>query len=146
MDPGSKNFAWAFRKEGKLITAGWLKAMPTVYEDEEFINHYLELLTKLKPDFVILERFMVRDRGQSVLAEIINQMIGRICVLSRAFGRDVLQVTAAQWKVYMEKNKGKDSTGLFPELPSIHQQDAAAMALYADEYWITETVKRAAKS
>lgn len=112
--------------------------MSTVEDDTDFVNSFIELITELKPEFVVFERFMVRNRGQSVYAEKINLMLGSIKVLARMYGRcDPIMITAAQWKVYYEK-QGKSSESLHPELPSIHQQDAAAIASYADEYWIDE--------
>ncbi len=136
MDPGKTNFAWAFWENG-VQDYGWLKTMPDVNTDAEFINEYIELLARLNPDYIVLERFMVRNRGQSVHAESINQMIGRICILSRThLGRDVIQLTAAQWKNWWNKQKKQNWEDLYSELESVHQRDAAGIAHYTEEAWI----------
>jgi hypothetical protein len=85
MDPGKTNFAWALRVNNEVTEVGCVTPMPNVNDDEAFVNDYIELLTRVKPDHVVLERFMVRNRGQSVLAELINQMLGRIIILTRTY-------------------------------------------------------------
>jgi len=136
MDPGKVNFAWVHWCNG-VQEAGWLSTMPDVNNDAEFMNEFIELVVRIQPDFVVLERFMVRNRGQSVHSEIINQMIGRIAVISRTHGgRDVVQLTAAQWKNWWNKQKKKNWEELYEFLPSVHQRDAAGIAGYLEEAWI----------
>ena len=136
MDPGKVNFAWVFWQEG-IQEYGWLKTMVDVNTDTDFVNGYIELLARLNPDYIVLERFMVRNRGQSIHAEIINQMIGRISILSRTYsGRDVIQITAAQWKNWWNKQKKQNWEEVYSALDSIHQRDAAGIAHYTEETWI----------
>lgn len=117
--------------------------MKSVTEDEGFVNGYLELLTKKQPDFVVLERFMVRNRGQSVHAESINQMIGRIIILTRvAMGTDVIQLTAAQWKNWWNKKKKENWEDTYSFLESVHQRDAAGIAQYTQDVWIPKHLTR----
>jgi len=136
MDPGKTNFAWVFWK-GSVKEYGWLTTMRDVNNDAEFINGYIELLARLNPDYIVLERFMVRNRGQSIHAESINQMIGRVAILSRTYaGRDIIQLTAAQWKNWWNKQKKLNWEEVYSALESVHQRDAAGIAHYTDEVWI----------
>jgi len=137
MDPGSKNFAFVVFEEGRVKDSGWLKTVPDVNNDAEFINGFIELVTRVKPEYIVLERFMVRNGGQSLHAEIINQMIGRIAVIARTHaGLDIIQITAAQWKNWWNKQKKQNWEEVFEELPSVHQRDAAGIAQYTEEAWI----------
>lgn len=142
MDPGKTNFAWVYW-EGSVREYGWLKTMKDVNTDAEFINCYIETLTKLNPDYIVLERFMVRNRGQSIHSESINQMIGRIVVMSRMFsGKDVIQLTAAQWKTWWNKQKKQNWEDVYASLESVHQRDAAGIAHYTQEVWIPKHCSR----
>ncbi len=92
MDPGKVNFAWVLWDRGQVIESGWVTPLGKVNDDAEFITDFIELLCKTTPEFVVIERFMIRNRGQSVLAEIINQMIGRIAILTKTHAAlDVIQ-------------------------------------------------------
>jgi len=142
MDPGKVNFAWVHWCEG-VKEAGWLKTMPDVNNDAEFNNDFIELVRRINPDYVVLERFMVRNRGQSIHAEIINQMIGRVSVLSKTHGgRDLIQLTAAQWKNWWNKQKEQNWEETFSSLDSVHQRDAAGIAQYTEEAWIPKNCLR----
>ena len=135
LDPGKVNFAWVLYQDGPQAH-GWVTPMPDVNNDAEFINGYIELLARLNPDYIVLERFMVRNRGQSIHAESINQMIGRVAILSRTFaGRDIIQLTAAQWKVWHQR-QGRDLEVVYAHLPSVHLRDAAGIAEYAAKEFI----------
>lgn len=137
MDPGSKNFAFVVLEEGRIKDSGWLKTVPDVNNDAEFVNGFIELVTKVRPEYIALERFMVRNRGQSLHAEIINQMIGRIAVIARTHaGLDIIQFTAAQWKNWWNQQKKQNWEEVFGFLPSVHQRDAAGIAQYTEEAWI----------
>lgn len=142
MDPGKTNFAWVYWRGG-LQEYGWMKTMPDVNSDAEFINGYIELLVRLKPNYIVLERFMVRNRGQSIHAESINQMIGRVAILSRTHaGQNIIQLTAAQWKNWWNKQKKQNWEEVYSELESVHQRDAAGIAHYTDEVWIPKHCTR----
>tara|TARA_R100000656_G_scaffold104176_1_gene76108 strand:- start:139012 stop:139431 length:420 start_codon:yes stop_codon:yes gene_type:complete len=133
MDPGKVNFAWVHYCGGEVLEYGWIKVMTDVHEDVVFINNFVNLLTRLNPDYVVLERFMIRNRGQSVHSEPINQMIGRISVLTRVFGyRMTNQVTPAQWKTWFNKQQKENWEETFSFLPSVHSRDAAGIAKYFD--------------
>jgi hypothetical protein len=117
--------------------------MQDVNTDGEFVNGYIELLTRLKPDYIVLERFMARNRGQSIHSESINQMIGRVIVLSRIYaGRDVIQLTAAQWKTWWLKQKKQNWEEVYAAMESVHQRDAAGIAHYTEEVWIPKHCNR----
>ena len=142
MDPGKVNFAWVHWCD-RVLEAGWLRTMPDVNNDAEFNNDFIELVRRVKPDYVVLERFMVRNRGQSVHAESINQMIGRIAILTKAHGgRDLIQLTAAQWKNWWNKQKKQNWEEVFSSLSSVHQRDAAGIAQYTEETWIPKNCLR----
>lgn len=142
MDPGKVNFAWVHWR-GAVKEYGWLTTMPDVNSDAGFINGYIELLARLKPDYVVLERFMVRNRGQSIHAESINQMIGRIAILSRTHaGRDIIQLTAAQWKNWWNKQKKQNWEEVYASIESVHQRDAAGIAQYTEEVWVPKHCTR----
>jgi len=143
MDPGKVNFAWVLRVNGEITDSGWVTPLANVNDDAEFINDFIELLRRTSPDYIVMERFMVRNRGQSVLAEIINQMLGRIVILAKEHEAiDVAQFTAAQWKNWWNKTKKENWEELFDELDSVHKKDAAGMAQYADEYWLDKNKLR----
>jgi len=136
MDPGKVNFAWVYWLNG-VREHGWVTPIKDVNNDAEFLNCIVELLTKFRPDYVVLERFMVRNRGQSIHAESINQMIGRICALSRTHhGVDTIQLTASQWKTWWLKQKKQNWEDVYSELDSVHQRDAAGIAHYTNEVWV----------
>lgn len=136
MDPGKVNFSWVYWLDG-VKTYGWVKPIVDVNDDTDFLNCIIELLARFNPDHIVLERFMVRNRGQSIHAETINQMIGRIAVITRAYaGKDLIQLTAAQWKTHWLKKWKEDWSVTYGSMGSIHQRDAAAMARYTQEVWI----------
>lgn len=136
MDPGKVNFSWVYWLDG-VKKYGWVKPIVDVNDDVEFLNCIIELITVFNPDYIVLERFMVRNRGQSIHAETINQMIGRIAVISRLYaGKDLIQLTAAQWKTHWLKKWKEDWSETYKSMESIHQRDAAAMARYVQEVWI----------
>jgi hypothetical protein len=142
MDPGRKNFAWALRKGSQVQKVGWIKPIVNVTNDAEFVNDCIELLSRYKPDFVVLERFMIRGSGgQSMIAETLNQMIGRLVILTRMFaGVELIQVTPAQWKNWWTKGKGADWHADYALIESIHQRDAAAISEYLEDHWITKNL------
>lgn len=141
MDPGRKNFAWAVRK-GTVEQVGWIEPIVDVTDDLAFCNDYIELLIRFKPDFVVLERFMVRRGGQSMLAESLNQMIGRLVILTRIYaGVELIQVTSASWKNWWRKNRGEEAWHeQYAHVSSIHQRDACGISEYIDEHWITKNL------
>jgi len=142
-DPGKVNFAWVFRSNGEVSDSGWVTPLKNINEDSEFVNDFIELIVKTNPDYVILERFMVRNRGQSVLAEIINQMLGRIAMITALYtATPLIQVTAAQWKNWWNKTKKEDWEKVFSSLDSVHKRDAAGIAQYAEEYWLAKNLQR----
>lgn len=144
MDPGRRNFAWALRENGKITQVGWIKPIVNVTEDSEFVNDCIELLLRFQPDFVILERFMVRGSGgQSMLAESLNQMIGRLAILTRLYaGVELVQITSAAWKNWWNKNhEGKDPWHkVYADVESVHQRDACGISQYLEEHWIEKNV------
>tara|TARA_R100001132_G_C3273249_1_gene95306 strand:+ start:3306 stop:3731 length:426 start_codon:yes stop_codon:yes gene_type:complete len=141
MDPGRKNFAWALREEGEVTRVGWVDPIDTVTEDTAFINSCIELLVDTQPDFVVLERFMVRGGGQSMLAETLNQMIGRVAVLTRTYaGVELIQITSAQWKNWWNKSIKEDWHEAYANVESIHQRDACGMSEYIQNYWIDKNL------
>jgi len=142
MDPGRKNFAWVERVGSETKRCGWIRPIVNVTDDTDFINDCIEIFVKVRPDFVVLERFMVRGSGgQSKLAETLNQMIGRLVVLTRVFAFvELIQVTPAQWKNWWTKGKGEDWHKVFAHLESIHQRDAAGIGQYLEEHWITKNL------
>lgn len=142
MDPGRRNFAWALRKNSELQEVGWIRPIIDVTHDTEFVNDCIELFVRHKPDFVVLERFMVRGSGgQSMLAETLNQMIGRLVILTRMFaGVELVQVTPAAWKNWWTKGKGADWHAVYARVDSIHQRDAAAIGQYLEDHWITKNL------
>lgn len=136
MDPGKVNFSWVYWLDG-VKQYGWVTPIVDVNNDTEFLNCIIELLTKFNPDHIVLERFMVRNKGQSIHAESINQMIGRIAAIVRTHaGKDLIQLTAAQWKTHWLKKWKEDWSVTYSSMGSIHQRDAAAMARYVQEVWI----------
>lgn len=142
MDPGRKNFAWVLRKGSVIKEMGWIHPIINVTDDADFVNDCIELLSRSRPDFVVLERFMVRgSSGQSVLAESLNQMIGRIVILTRIFaGVELVQVTPAQWKNWWTRGKGVDWHAVYAQIDSVHQRDAAGISQYLEDYWITKNL------
>ena len=143
MDPGRKNFAWAYR-EGSAYRVGWIEPIENVTEDTAFCLDYIELLRRTQPDFVILERFMVRRGGQSMLAETLNQMIGRMVILTRMYaGVELIQVTSASWKNWWNKNHGGSDPWhkRFPDVESVHQRDALGIGVYIEDHWIEKNIK-----
>ena len=141
MDPGRKNFAWSFRV-GDDYQLGWIEPVVNVTEDTAFCNDFIELLVKFEPDFVILERFMVRGGGQSMLAETLNQMIGRMAILTRVYaGLEMVQITSASWKNWWRRNHGEEGWHkVFAEVPSVHQRDALGISKYLEDHWITKNL------
>lgn len=141
-DPGVKNFAFC-HWIGEVKEVGWVRPLVDVNNDVDFVNDIIELLTRIKPDYVVLERFMVRNRGQSIFAEKINQELGRIAVLARMVsGLDLIQLTAAQWKTWWLKTKKQNWEEVYSDVESVHQRDACGIALYASEEWIPKHLTR----
>lgn len=142
MDPGKTNFAWVHWK-GEVVKSGWMVTMEDVATDVAFINGFVSLLYDLQPDYLVLERFMVRNRGQSVHAEIINQMIGRLSILSKMYiGTEIIQLTAAQWKNWWNQQKKQNWEEVYKDLPSVHLRDAAGIAHYTEEVWVPKNCPR----
>lgn len=129
LDPGKVNFAWVLLTTDGPQASGWLQPIASVQDDAAFVNGYLELLSTQRPDYVAVERFTVRNRGQSVHAETINQMIGRVAVLTALRGLSLIQVTASTWKVWHQR-QGRDPQETYAQLPSVHLRDAAGIAEY----------------
>lgn len=142
MDPGRKNFAWVLRKGSEIVESGWIRPIVNVTDDADFVNDCIELLSRHSPDFVVLERFMVRgSSGQSMLAESLNQMIGRIVILTRMFaGVELVQVTPAQWKNWWTRGLGADWHAVYAQMDSVHKRDAAGISQYLEDYWITKNL------
>lgn len=141
MDPGRVNFAYALREYGAITDVGWVTPLENVTEDTAFINSFIELVVRTSPDFVVLERFMVRGGGQSRLAETLNQMIGRIVILTRMYaGVELIQITAAQWKNWWNKGIEEDWHEAYSEVGSIHQRDACGISEYIQNYWLEKNL------
>lgn len=140
LDPGTVNFAWSFLVDGKLEQTGWLQAQPNVTDDASFINNSIELFMALKPDAVIAERYMFRG-VQSIQTELINQMLGRLAVITKLYlEQDLYQISSSQWKNFYKVRKLKNGVyDLFPEdtarFELVHQVDAACIAKYGYERW-----------
>lgn len=79
-----------------------------------------------------------------MLAESINQMIGRVIILTRVFaGIDPIQMTSASWKNWWNQNHvGTDPWHqAFADVESIHQRDALGMSIYIEDQWIAKNIK-----
>lgn len=142
-DPGVNNFAYCLLNDREPVESGLLAyPMQTPDDDHRFLNEIIELFRRLQPDLILGERYTFRG-PQSVHAELVNLMLGRLCVVAElTLGLPVPLIQAAQWKNFFKvkqlpKVKGikKGTWGIWPHhqkfFKVIHEVDAACIALYA---------------
>jgi len=151
-DPGVVNHAYAVLDDREPVATGMLQyPLQSVADDARFINEYIELLHKYKPQVVVCERYTFRGR-QSVYAELVNLMIGKMSIIiMQELGIPLVLIQSAQWKNFykvkkLPKVKGvkKGSWGIFPNhqkfFKVVHQVDAASMCL-----WYVDNLERGKK-
>lgn len=136
-DPGVKNFAWALYESTtqEVLAFGWIQAHEANEPDLAFLNSCLETIHIAKPDLVAVERFAYR-KDASVESEPINQMIGKLDLLCRMRGLEVVKILPAHWKVkFRTRDYKRGARDLFPDVAfeAVHQADAAGIAKYVYE-------------
>ncbi len=133
-DPGIENFAWCFY-DGAPREWGWVPGARVNENDWAFLNTIAEVLDHYKPDVIVIERFVFRDK-ESVNSEHINHLIGKLDLIARLRGIDTVMPMPSHWKVKLgTKDYASGAKGLFPDVTfeAVHQADAAGLARYVYE-------------
>lgn len=133
-DPGIENFAWCFY-DGAPREWGWVPAARVNENDWPFLDRIAEVLDHFRPDVIVIERFVFRDK-ESVNSEHINHLIGKLDLVARLRGVDTVLPMPSHWKVKLgTKDYASGAKGLFPDVAfeAIHQADAAGLARYVYE-------------
>ncbi len=133
-DPGIENFAWCFY-DGAPREWGWVPAARVNENDWPFLDRIAEVLDRFRPDVIVIERFVFRDK-ESVNSEHINHLIGKLDLVARLRGVDTVLPMPSHWKVKLgTKDYASGAKGLFPDVAfeAIHQADAAGLARYVYE-------------
>lgn len=138
MDPGTKNFAFAWVKDANVCAAGILsQAIQSIKLDRlgssssNFMEEIERLIDQTKPDIIVIERFMVRAFGTKLI-ELISFMLGVIAIICKERGIALRLITPAQWKTAAKKTidlKKLYAEGRKYNLPP-HPLDAMCMARY----------------
>jgi len=88
------------------------------------------LVTRLQPDLVIAERYIVRPgRGLGNNAEVINIALGLLFSTSRQLNKTCRFVMPATWKQWWDKTFARSWYEHWPHL-NRHQADACALTIY----------------
>mgnify|MGYP001597782752 CR=1 FL=1 len=132
-DPGVTNFAYA-TYDGQVGEFGWLPAMRVMENDWVFLNAACDLIDRIKPDLVVIERFAYRKLA-NVESEHINHLIAKLDLIARLRGYETVLIMPAHWKVKLDTRSIKDAQALFPDIKfeAVHQADAAGQARYVFE-------------
>jgi len=130
LDPGSKNFAWSY-----VADSCWQTGMLSIVtgKPEEIVTHFRPQLTALlerfRPDEVVIERFMTRQRS-SLNNEIINVLIGAVLSTCIDYGILTTAITSSVWKSKFRRDAGCPSNDVKLKGKSDHECDAVGMAAF----------------
>lgn len=145
-DPGKENFSVAIQSlEDNVpqiefvtllpqrITELRSNAKPPFIEQlDTFIDFFEKLIDKYNPAECTMERFQVRFRTGGAVAEVVNVMIGIICVICRERFIPVKLVIAGEWKNHFNRVSEislDDTYKCVKKLPP-HVIDSAFIGLY----------------
>lgn len=136
-DPGIENFAYSVYEtdDGSVVASGWVRGHRINENDWRFLDSVVSVLDEYRPALVGCERFMFRDKA-SVISEDVNHMIGKLHLLARMRGYEIVLVMPAHWKQkFQVKSLPGEAKGLFPntKFEAVHQADAAGIAKYVYE-------------